>query len=34
MRGREALKKRLVGYAQEVGPELGLLDVPAEANGD
>jgi RNA polymerase sigma-70 factor (ECF subfamily) len=34
MRGREALKKRLVAYAQEVGPELGLLEVPAEANGD
>ena len=34
MRGREALKKRLAPYAQEVGPELGLLDVPAEANGD
>lgn len=34
MRGREALKKRLASYAQEVGPELGLLDVPAEVNGD
>jgi RNA polymerase sigma-70 factor (ECF subfamily) len=33
-RGREALKKRLAAYAQEVGPELGLLEVPAEAQGD
>ncbi len=32
MRGREALKKRLAAYAQEVGPELGLLeaDVPGD----
>jgi RNA polymerase sigma-70 factor (ECF subfamily) len=29
-RGREALKKRLMAYAQEVGPQLGLLGVPAE----
>ena len=29
-RGREALKKRLTAYAQEVGPQLGLLGVPAE----
>jgi len=34
MRGREALKRRLTAYAQEVGPELGLLEVPAEVNGD
>lgn len=34
MRGREALKKRLAAYAREVGPELGLLEVPAEAHGD
>ncbi len=34
MRGREALKKRLAAYAQEVGPELGLLEVPAEVHGD
>jgi len=34
MRGREALKKRLAAYAQEVGPELGLLEVPSEVNGD
>jgi len=34
MRGREALKKRLAAYAQEVGPELGLLQVPSEVNGD
>ncbi len=34
MRGREALKKRLAAYAREVGPELGLLDVAAEAHGD
>lgn len=33
-RGREALKKRLTAYAQEVGPELGLLEVPAEMQGD
>lgn len=32
MRGREALKKRLAAYAQEVGPELGLLE--AEFHGD
>ena len=34
MRGREALKRRLTAYAQEVGPELGLLEVPSEVNGD
>jgi len=34
MRGREALKKRLSTYVREVGPELGLLEVPAEAQGD
>jgi hypothetical protein len=34
VRGREALKKRLTAYAQEVGPELGLMEVPAEAHGD
>jgi RNA polymerase sigma-70 factor (ECF subfamily) len=34
MRGREALKKRLAAYAQEVGPELGLLETPAEVHGD
>ncbi len=34
MRGREALKKRLTAYAQEVGPELGLMEVPAEVHGD
>jgi RNA polymerase sigma-70 factor (ECF subfamily) len=34
MRGREALKKRLAAYAQEVGAELGLLEVPAEVQGD
>lgn len=35
MRGREALKKRLMSYAQEVGPELGLRGVSAaEAQGD
>ncbi len=34
MRGREALKKRLAAYVQEVGPVLGLLEVPAEVNGD
>jgi len=34
MRGREALKKRLVTYAQEVGPEWGLLEVPGEVHGD
>ena len=34
MRGREALKKRLAAYAQEVGPELGLLQVPSEVHGD
>ena len=34
MRGREALKKRLAAYAQEVGPELGLLEVPAQVHGD
>ena len=34
MRGREALKKRLAAYAQEVGPELGLLEVPSEVHGD
>ena len=33
-RGREALKKRLAAYAQEVGPELGLVEVPAEVQGD
>jgi RNA polymerase sigma-70 factor, ECF subfamily len=33
-RGREALKKRLAAYAHEVGPELGLLDLPAEVQGD
>ena len=34
MRGREALKKRLAAYAQEVGPELGLLQAPSQVNGD
>jgi len=34
VRGREALKKRLITYAQEVGPELGLLEVPSEVHGD
>ena len=34
MRGREALKKRLAPYAQEVGAELGLLENPAEVQGD
>ena len=34
VRGREALKKRLTAYAQEVGPELGLLEVPSEVHGD
>jgi len=34
VRGREALKKRLAAYAQEVGPELGLLEVPSEVHGD
>jgi len=34
MRGREALKKRLAAYAQEVGPELGLLQAPSQAQGD
>jgi hypothetical protein len=34
MRGREALKKRLATYAQQVGPELGLLEVPSEVEGD
>jgi RNA polymerase sigma-70 factor, ECF subfamily len=34
MRGREALKKRLAAYAQKIGPELGLLEVPAEVQGD
>ena len=34
MRGREALKKRLAAYAQEVGPELGLLEVPSQVHGD
>jgi len=34
MRGREALKKRLAAYAREVGPQLGLMELPAEANGD
>lgn len=34
MRGREALKKRLAAYAQEVGPELGLLEIPSEVQGD
>ena len=33
VRGREALKKRLTAYAQEVGPELG-LQVPSEVHGD
>ena len=33
-RGREALKKRLAAYAQEVGPELGLLELPAAGTGD
>lgn len=34
MRGREALKKRLAAYAQEVGPELGLLEIPSQVHGD
>lgn len=34
VRGREALKKRLASYAQEVAPELGLLEVPSEVHGD
>ena len=34
MRGREALKERLTVYAREVGPELGLLEVPAQVQGD
>ena len=34
VRGREALKKRLIAYAQEVGPELGLLEIPGEVQGD
>jgi RNA polymerase sigma-70 factor (ECF subfamily) len=34
MRGREALKKRLAAYAREIGPELGLLEVPARVQGD
>ena len=34
VRGREALKKSLTAYAQEVGPELGLLEVPSEVHGD
>lgn len=34
MRGREALKKQLTAYAQEVGPELGLLEVPSQVHGD
>ena len=34
VRGREALKKRLSTYVQEVGPELGLLQVPSEVHGD
>jgi RNA polymerase sigma-70 factor, ECF subfamily len=34
VRGREALKKRLTAYAREVGPELGLLEVPSEVHGD
>jgi RNA polymerase sigma-70 factor (ECF subfamily) len=34
MRGREALKKRLTAYVQEVGPELGLMNIAAEAQGD
>jgi RNA polymerase sigma-70 factor, ECF subfamily len=33
-RGREALKKRLAAYVQEAGPELGLIEMPAEVNGD
>ena len=34
VRGREALKKRLTAYAREVGPELGLLGVASEVQGD
>jgi len=34
VRGREALKKRLTAYAREVGPELGLLEVASEVQGD
>ena len=34
VRGREALKKRLIAYAREVGPELGLLEIPGEVQGD
>jgi RNA polymerase sigma-70 factor, ECF subfamily len=34
-RGREALKRRLMGYVREVGPELGLQSPqePAAATG-
>jgi hypothetical protein len=35
-RGREALKRRLAAYVQEVGPELGLLrpvETAAEEGG-
>jgi RNA polymerase sigma-70 factor (ECF subfamily) len=31
MRGREALRKRLLPYVQEVGKELGLKDVAAKS---
>ena len=34
VRGRQALKKRLTAYAEEVGPELGLLEVSSEVHGD
>ena len=34
VRGREALKKRLTTYVREVGPELGLLEVPSQVQGD
>jgi RNA polymerase sigma-70 factor (ECF subfamily) len=32
-RGREALKRRLVGYIREVGPELGLVSPQEPARG-
>ena len=32
-RGRDALRKKLTGYIQDVGPELGLL-APADAGND
>jgi len=32
-RGRDALRKKLAGYAREVGSELGLLDPVRDGNG-